>query len=296
VTATAPTTTRSAINQDESYDIYSVALEYEVPITEQLSAVLGAGWAEQRRSESSDEDYTYLAGLRYSITDDTALRASVARKIRFPTLRDLYQSSGNRIANPNLSTEVTQNYEVAVDQRLGPDALLTVALFRIDAEDFIERGPNNVVQNFEEYRFQGVETSLRWTPIRDLRLLAGYTYLDSKNMQPNGGTDRLQNRPEHKVTLTADYYVGYGVALNAQYLYVNGSYALERAGGNAVPVQTLELDDYHLINVGATYDLLPGGAAQIFARGENLLDEDYEDSFGFPQAGLSGWIGLRARW
>ena len=171
-----------------------------------------------------------------------------------------------------------------------------MALFRIDAEDFIERGTNNVVQNFDEYRFQGVEVSMRWSPITDLRLLAGYTYMDSKNMEPNGGTDRLQNRPEHKATLTADYYVGYGVSLNAQYLYVAGSYALERTGGNAVPVQTLELDDYHLINVGATYDLLPEGAAQIYARGENLLDEDYEDSFGFPQAGLSGWIGLRARW
>ena len=43
---------------------------------------------------SSDGDYTYLAGLRYAFTEDTVLRGNVARKIRFPTLRNLYGTDG----------------------------------------------------------------------------------------------------------------------------------------------------------------------------------------------------------
>ena len=93
-------------NSDEELDVFSAAAEYEVKLTGQLSAVVGAGWAEQHREDTSDGDYTYLAGLRYAFTEDTILRGNVARKIRFPTLRNLF---GTGEGNETLETEVTQN-------------------------------------------------------------------------------------------------------------------------------------------------------------------------------------------
>ena len=128
------------INRDEDLDIFSAAAEYEVKLTSQLSGVVGAGWAEQHRENSSDGDYTYLAGLRYAFTEDTVLRGNVARKIRFPTLRNLYDADGG---NENLETEVTQNYEVGLDQRLPfINGLFSVTVFRIDAENFIRKRRN----------------------------------------------------------------------------------------------------------------------------------------------------------
>ena len=88
--AVALRATLCVINRDEDLDVFSAAAEYEVKLTSQLSGVVGAGWAEQHRESSSDGDYTYLAGLRYAFTEDTVLRGNVARKIRFPTLRNLY--------------------------------------------------------------------------------------------------------------------------------------------------------------------------------------------------------------
>lgn len=280
--------------------MFSAAAEYEVKLTQQLSAVVGAGWAEQRRETTSDSDYTYLAGLRFAMTEDTVLRGNVARKIRFPTLRNLY---GTGEGNENLETEVTQNYEVGLDQRLPfIDGLFSITLFRIDAEDFI-RKPNTTVCdgvdfvdfdpfcNEDKLRFQGVEANLAFSPFSGLNMQLGYTYLDARNLAPSvpNGSDKLDNNPEHKVMAAASYAFDTGTTFLVDYQYVAGSYAVSRD-----LIETLELDDYHLLNLGLTQDL-PGEAFQLYGRVENVLDEDYESSFGFPEPGRVFFMGLRAK-
>ena len=84
------------------------------------------------------------------------------------------------------------------------------------------------------------------------------------------------------------YAIGGGATLLADYQYVAGSFAVARN-----QIQTLELADYHLLNLGLTQDI--GGAYQLYGRVENVLDENYELSFGFPEAGRVFFIGLRAK-
>jgi outer membrane cobalamin receptor len=286
--------------RDEDLDVFSAAAEYEVKLTSQLSGVVGAGWAEQHRENSSDGDYTYLAGLRYAFTEDTVLRGNVARKIRFPTLRNLYDTAGG---NANLETEVTQNYEVGLDQRLPfINGLFSVTVFRIDAENFIRRRTGNECDgidfgdgydpfcNDDQLRFQGVETNLAFSPFAGFNAQVGYTYLDASNEQPTvvGGTSTIDNEPEHKVMAAVSYAIGGGATLLADYQYVADSFAVGRD-----QIQTLELADYHLLNLGVTQDI--GGAYQLYGRVENVLDENYESSFGFPEAGRVFFIGLRAK-
>jgi outer membrane receptor protein involved in Fe transport len=287
-----------ASNRDEDLDIFSAAAEYEVKLTSELSGVVGAGWAEQHRQDSNDGDYTYLAGLRYAFTEDTVLRGNVARKIRFPTLRNLY---GTDEGNQNLETEVTQNYEVGLDQRLPfINGLFSVTVFRIDAENFIRKPNTNTCDgvaftydpfcNEEKLRFQGVEANLAFSPFAGFNAQVGYTYLDASNEEPSvpGGTSTIDNEPEHKVMAAVSYVIGGGATLLADYQYVAGSFAVARN-----QIDTLELADYHLLNIGLTQDL--GGAYQLYGRVENALDENYESSFGFPEAGRVFFLGLRAK-
>lgn len=296
---------RTSVNRDEDLDIFSAAAEYEVKLTSQLSAVVGAGWAEQHREDSDDGDYTYLAGLRYAVTEDLALRGNVARKIRFPTLRNLYDTSGG---NENLETEVTQNYEVGLDQRLPfINGLFSVSVFRIDAENFIRRRTGNECNgqtflplgnntydpfcNDDKLRFQGVETNLAFSPFAGLNAQVGYSYLDASNEEPPvvGGTSTIDNEPEHKAFAAVSYALDGGTTLLADYQYVAGSYAVARN-----QIDTLELADYHLLNLGITQDL-PGNAFQIYGRAENVLDQDYESSFGFTEPGQTFFLGLRTK-
>ena len=295
----------TAFNTDNDLDVFSAAAEHEVKLTDQLSAVLGAGWAEQRREDTRDSDYTYLAGLRYALRDDTVLRGNVARKIRFPTLRNLY---GLGEGNEDLQTEVTRNYEVGLDQRLPAiNGLFSVSVFRIDAENFIKKGTckdaaSTFFCNFNSLRFQGVETNLAFSPIDRLNLQIGYTFLNSKNLAPGladsdpgagvtlvPASDKLDNNPRHKFMAAASYAIGNGTTLLADYQFVAASFSVSRN-----LIDTLRLHDYHLLNLGFTQDI-EGGAFQFYGRVENVLDENYKSSFGFPESGRIFFAGVRTK-
>jgi vitamin B12 transporter len=51
------------------------------------------------------------------------------------------------------------------------------------------------------------------------------------------------------------------------------------------------LDEYWLVNVAASYKLSPG--VEIYGRVENLLNEDYQEIFGYETADIAVYAGLR---
>lgn len=282
-------------NLTHDIQVLSVSAEQELKLTPELSAVFGGGYAEQRKAGKSDDGITYLAGARYALTGTTVVRASAAQKIRFPTLRDLFDATRG---NPNLQKEVTNNYEAGIEQQIpSVNAFLSVALFRIDAENFIENSGGQFA-NISALQFEGVETSVHYTGIPGLDVTAGYTLLNSENQTPGAGTKELQYRPEHKATLQASYKFDGGLTVNADYLFVAGSKTLSGGGGGggagSGPVQVLDLGSYHVFNLGASQDI-PGTTAQLFGRIDNVTDETYVETFGMPQPGRSVFGGIRAK-
>ena len=171
------------------------------------------------------------------------------------------------------------------------DTRLEAVLFLIDAEDFIERPiSGGQAQNFEKYRFQGVELTAILQPVEALDLKASYTYTDSENRSADSDTTALQNRPEHKLALRADYFFSPGFRLGGSYLYVADSLAWSRT----TPTTTQELDDYHVFDVDLSLSILQGHG-RLYGRIANAFDENYEESFGFPQSGRAYLIGAEFR-
>ena len=238
-------------------------------------------------ADDADEP-AYLVGARYSFTDNTRLRGSYARQVRFPTLRDLYETDRG---NPALEPEKTDNFELALQHDLpGGRSTVEFLLYRVEAEDFIERGLSGVAENFEELRFQGVEVNGSYTAGEDLRLRMAYTYLDSENRGENAATNAVQNRPEHKLSLRADYDLAAGTRFYAAYMYVAGALAVSRN----TPVETTEVGDYNVFDLGVSQSLM-NDRVRVIGRIENLFDEDYQESFGFPQPGRRFYIGAEFR-
>jgi vitamin B12 transporter len=52
------------------------------------------------------------------------------------------------------------------------------------------------------------------------------------------------------------------------------------------------LDDYALLNLNISYELLSGG--KVYARLENALDDDYETALGFGTPGIAAYVGVSA--
>jgi len=62
-------------------------------------------------------------------------------------------------------------------------------------------------------------------------------------------------------------------------------------GAPDFPSGVIALDDYLLVTAAASYKLNSG--LEIYGRVENVLNEDYEEIFGFETAGLAAYAGLR---
>ena len=52
-----------------------------------------------------------------------------------------------------------------------------------------------------------------------------------------------------------------------------------------------ELDDYELVDINASY--LIGRGMEVYARVENVLDEDYEEIPTYNTSGAAAYAGLR---
>ncbi len=77
---------------DETWNasVYSASIEYEVSLLRDLGVVLGYGHYWQQKNEGqNDHQGGYLAGIYYDMFKDTRLKSSFAKKIRFPSLRQL---------------------------------------------------------------------------------------------------------------------------------------------------------------------------------------------------------------
>jgi outer membrane cobalamin receptor len=260
-----------------------------MPVGDAMGVVAGVGYSKQSRDGGrSDDGVSFLLGADYRFGDATTLRGSTSRKLRYPTLRDLYAADRG---NPDLSAETTYTYDLALRHEFASAGLaLEGVLFRIDAEDFIERVPGGITQNFEEYRFTGVELTAAYGGFERLDVSGSYTYMDSENRSSGTDTTTLQNRPEHKFSLRVDYQLTDALRLGGTYLYVADSYTLSRT----TPTTTRELGDYGVLDLDGSI-LMMQGRLRAYARIRNVLDEDYEESFGFPQPGRAYVLGAEFR-
>jgi vitamin B12 transporter len=53
----------------------------------------------------------------------------------------------------------------------------------------------------------------------------------------------------------------------------------------------VSLDDYWLITAAASYRLQPG--VEVYGRVENVLDQKYQEVFGYNTAGVAAYAGMR---
>jgi vitamin B12 transporter len=175
-----------------------------------------------------------------------------------------------------------------------------VTYFNNRIEDFISSefdpalGVSRPINLDGTSKIQGVEVSATANVYDGLTVKAAYTYTDGED--PDG--DELVRRPPHSGSLNANYAFlededGHKLAnlnLNADYNgrqkdFVFRSPTFERS--------TRTLDAYWLVNLAASYEMLPGLA--LVGRLENLLDEDYEEVYGFRSPGIGAYAGLRGR-
>ena len=278
-----------SLDEDRDVRIYTSALEYAIAPTDGLGLVLGYGYHYQKREAGIEEDdFSYLAGAHYDLSDKTRFKASHSRKVRFPSMKQLYADGGDE----DLTAEVTLNYEVGVEQQLPASTTLSLTGFVMEAEDFIEKDDNGETHNYDKYRFQGFDIVAENRSVENLVVSAAYSYLDSEDCSGGSQKEELQYRPRDKFTVEGCYAFPFGLRAQASVIYVAHQFFYN--DDTKAPLEKKRLDDYAVVNVNLSQSFFDE-SLDLYVRAENLFDENYEQSYGFPQAGrtVSGGVAYR---
>ena len=284
-------------NQKQKRDITSVIAEYQGLSIERFTWLLSG-----RYDDNSDfEDaINGRLSLSYKLSEETTLRGSVGTGQKDPTFTEQFGFfPGQFIGNPDLKPEQSVSFDIGVDRSFSDGAvLLQATLFHQDLKDEINGfvfDPVTFLVTAENVdgksERSGVELAARWTVNENVSLNSSYTYTDATEDDSSGGSVRELRRPEHAGSISADFTTSnerFSASLFADY---GGDRSDIFFPPFPAPSEIVTLKSYWLLDLTAQYALTP--SVTVFVRGANLLDENYEEVYGYRTLGRTAYLGAR---
>jgi outer membrane cobalamin receptor len=275
-----------AFTIDQHVDVYSMGGEWQARPAPRVGVVLGAAVnAQQRPGGLTDTAPTWLAGVSYDAATAIRLRASATRKIRVPSIDQLFNTSSGNAA---LGAEHAYSVDAGADYRLDPASEVTVSVFTTHAHDFIERDSGEPFANQDEYRFRGAEITVRTSRIPRLVLSGSYSFLDADE-RTAAGTRPLQTRPRHRGSAVWSWKAIAGSIVRGA-AYHAGAQLYESRGADPV---LMDAAPFTLVDLGFTQTV--ARRFDIAFDVTNLFDRLYDQAYGLPREGRAAMLTLRAR-
>ena len=239
-------------------------------------------------SSSFGTHETYQFGGRFTAPrTETIFRANLGTGFRAPSISDLYYPY---FSNPNLKPEESTGWDAGIEQPLLQNKLrFGATFFHNNFDNLIQySGKTFEPENIARARTYGVETFASWAVLTNLTARAGSTWLETENLDT--GMELLR-RPEHSGSLNLDWKICQQLDADANALFTG-----PRADVNYDnPRQPFNVTDgsYTKLNLALRWHVQKH--LEIFARAENLLDEHYQEAYGYPALGRGFYGGLRAQ-
>lgn len=257
-------------------------VQLELSPFDRLSASLGTR-VDDHSQFGSELTWRAATALRFPETG-TRLHGSVGTGFKAPSLFQLYSSFGNEDLRPEESIGV----DAGVEQALFRDALTGgVVFFHNEFEELITFEPSTfVLMNIDEARSTGLEAYLEAELPKGLELRVAYTFTDTEDESTG---EELLRRPRNKLSAEIGYQLGR--------LQMTGAvrYAGERRDNDfsTFPETVVSLSSYKLVDIAASYRLTE--TVKLFARVDNVFDEEYEEVLGFGERGAAAYGGVEVR-
>ncbi|NOX98958.1 MAG: TonB-dependent receptor, partial [Verrucomicrobia bacterium] len=244
-----------------------------------------ARWDEH---DSFDSKGTYSIQLAHQVeATNTQLFAKVATGYKAPSGQDFLFLDPS--VDPNsLSPEESLSFEFGIRQAL-PNQIGNVSLvyFNTELENLIDSTGFPAFPTAVDTKMDGFEFGLDLTPVDGLTLYTNYTYLNAVITRGQyfdgfggGPGDRLPRRPRHTLNAgviyrTLDWKIGAEV----------------RGGYDRLDGPNVILGDYTVARVYGSYYLRDN--VELFARMENVFDQNYQTTTGYQARGFGAFGGVR---
>jgi outer membrane cobalamin receptor len=217
-------------------------------------------------------DITPDFGITYSLNKTSAIKASVSKAFRSPTINELYLFP---VANPNLKPEHVWDYEISYSQSL----LDNYASFSITA--FYDKGDNLIVvvppfntnENGGSFIHKGIELACMYYVNQNLDFSFNYSYLNCNTL--------ALYAPKHKISFQINY----------NYQEFNLTADLQQVTGLYTSLEDSDTENYFLLDADIDYSMT--NFMDIFLKGGNLLNKNYQIDFGYPLPGRNFMFGVK---
>jgi len=221
---------------------------------------------------------TYRIGGLYDFKPyGLKLKGNYGTGFRAPSLNELYYPF---FGNTNLKPEKSESYDIGFEKDLyGDRLLLNAAYFNQQYQDLIEYDfATFTAQNIGKAEIKGIELGLAAAITEDVNLKASHTNMDTVDKDTN---KPLTRRPTNKFNSSIEYKGGKFIAIG-EYAFVSERYdsAVDR-----------NLSQYSLVNLKGRYFI--SDSITLFARVDNLFNENYEEAGNYGVPGVSAFGGVK---
>ena len=270
--------------------LFAQALEYRGEFSDRLfvSAVV------RHDDHDTFDDFTTWRTTATLKIPELGLRphASYGTGVKLPTMFETFGFIPAFFTpNPDLKPEETRGWDAGVELTLfSGAAVFDVTYFDMDLRNEIRTVgfPSTPVNLAGQSERQGVEVSSVFRLAENLAAGLSYTFTDSRDANGVRETRRPRHAARADVTYGFDNNKG---KINLSAIYNGEMDDIAFQNPFFFPSSTIVLDEYVLLNVAASYQVSPG--IELFGRVENILDEDYQEVFGFEGAPVAAFAGVR---
>ncbi len=281
----------AAANQNRTDDQTSGVLEYALGFDDRFWLSLSG---RHDRNDRFEDATTWRGTASWLLpTAGTRLHASIGEGIANPGFFELFGFiPSSFVGNNRLQPETSQGFDIGIEQSLFDGAvLIDLTAFSADLRDEIttEFDPNfnstpvNLAGKSER---QGVEVLLQAELNDTWSIFSGYTFVDAEDRD---GLEEVR-RPRHSGNLNVNYRFGEGRGNVNLGTIVNGR-QLDNEFVFSTQADRVTLDGFVLVNLAASW--AASEHLTVYARIDNLLDEQYEELFSFRSPGRTGYLGVR---
>lgn len=225
---------------------------------------------------------TYQVGARYQ---DFKFEHSTG--YRLPTLYQLYSNKGNSNLNPESSRTVSISHDKVINEELET----SVTLFETHIENLIAaRGNPLQYYNVGRTITKGVEAAIAYRLTYDQRLTLNIAYQEPRDINTGRWLLRRPLQSGSLVYSKKDEQATWNVEL-----VVRGSREDTKSS-----TQTVSLPSYTTLSSSYIFKLSEGFAKSmsledmsLYFRGQNLLSDKYDESYGYRNPGMEFFAGVR---
>ena len=275
----------------KAQDTNSVFSLWKLPLGERLVVTLG-GRVDDVVDVARFE--TWRATAAYTIAETgTKFHASAGTGAKAPTLFQLYDTANG---TPTLKPEQSFGYDAGIDQSLfNGRVIASVTGFSNDFSNlinFVSATPANPCRgiqtgcyvNVARAETSGLEVGTTINVLPGLvKFNAAYTYLHAIDLATGLV---LARRPKNLARFTVTITPTDRWLIEPRILTVS-----KRFSGAG---QTSQVDAYTRVDLYTEYKIDKNW--KVFARGENILNEHYQEVFNFGTTGPAAYAGFNATW